>query len=114
VARQQGLTEEVADQIDDGYEASELSDRQKTALAWTDAVLNRPGAVPADVRAGISRFLDDAELLEVTLALGLFHGLSRVLISLGLEPEQMDTTIVATPGTKATASSSTRSTRADL
>ena len=32
-------------------------------------------------------------------ALVLFHGLSRVLISLGLEPEAMPTTVVATPGT---------------
>ena len=34
------------------------------------------------------------------MALVLFHGLSRVLISLGLEPDAMPTTVVATPGTR--------------
>jgi alkylhydroperoxidase family enzyme len=103
VARQQGLTEEIADQIDDGYQASQLDDRQKAALRWTDAVLDNPGGVPADVRAGVEQYLTPAELLELTMALALFHGLSRVLISLGLEPEVMDTTIVATPGTRSPA-----------
>ena len=43
MARQQGFTEDIADQIDDGYEASQLDDRQKAALRWTDAVLDRDG-----------------------------------------------------------------------
>jgi alkylhydroperoxidase family enzyme len=103
VARQQGLTEDVADQIDDRYQASQLDDRQKAVLRWTDAVLDNPGGIPADVRAGVEQYLTPAELLELTMALALFHGLSRVLISLGLEPEQMETTIVATPGTRPTA-----------
>ena len=103
MARQQGLTEDIADQIDEGYEASQLDDRQKAALRWTDAVLDNPGGIPADVQAGVERYLTPAELLELTMALALFHGLSRVLISLGLEPEEMETTIVATPGTRVTA-----------
>ena len=97
------MTEDIADQIDDGYELSQLDDRQKAALRWTDAVLDNPGGMPADVRAGVERYLTPAELLELTMALVLFHGLSRVLISLGLEPEEMETTIVATPGTRAPA-----------
>jgi alkylhydroperoxidase family enzyme len=102
VARQQGLTEDIADQIDDGYEVSQLDDRQKAVLRWTDAVLDNPAGIPADVKDAVEQYLKPAELLELTMALALFHGLSRVLISLGLEPEQMETTIVATPGTRAT------------
>jgi alkylhydroperoxidase family enzyme len=94
------LTEEVADQIDDAFESSQLDGRQKAALRWTDAFLDHPGSIPSDVRADIERFLSPAELVELTMALGLFHGLSRVLISLGMEPEEMDTTIVPTPGTR--------------
>jgi len=94
------LTEDIADQVTDGFEASALDDRQKAALRWTDAVLGDPGSIPADVRQGLARFLDPGEVFEVTLALVLFHGLSRVLISLGLEPDHMPTTVVATPGTR--------------
>ena len=103
MARQQGLTEDIADQIDDGYEASQLDDRQKAALRWTDAVLDNPVASRPTCGPASERYLTPAELLELTMALALFHGLSRVLISLGLEPEEMETTIVATRGTAATA-----------
>ena len=100
MARQQGLTEDVADLIDDGYEATALDERQKAALRWTDAVLGLPAPIRPEVREGLEQFLDPAEIVEVTMALVLFHGLSRVLISLGLEPDAMPTTVVATPGTR--------------
>jgi alkylhydroperoxidase family enzyme len=94
------LTEEVADHIVDGYEGAPLDERQKAALQWTDAVLDHPGSIPDEVRERLARVLEPSEVVEVTLALVLFHGLSRVLISLGLEPEVMPTTIVDTPGTR--------------
>ena len=94
------MTEDVADLIDDGYEATALDARQKAALRWTDAVLDLPGAIPAGVREDLDAQMEPAEVVEVTLALVLFHGLSRVLISLGLEPDSMSTTVVATPGTR--------------
>jgi hypothetical protein len=38
------------------------------------------------------------ELDDLALAMALFHGVSKVLIALGCEPEQMDTTVLPTPG----------------
>lgn len=32
------------------------------------------------------------------MGVGLFLGMSKVLICLGLEPEQMETTVLPTPG----------------
>ena len=40
----------------------------------------------------------DAEIAELALGVGLFLGMSKVLITLGLEPEGMDTTVLPTPG----------------
>ena len=40
----------------------------------------------------------DGEIAEIALGVTLFHGMSKVLICLGLEPEEMDTTILPTPG----------------
>ena len=40
----------------------------------------------------------DAEIVELALGVGLFMGMSKVLICLGLEPEEMQTTVVPTPG----------------
>ncbi len=40
---------------------------------------------------------DAGEWTELALGLGLFHGFSKMLIALGLEPDQMDTTVLPTP-----------------
>ena len=45
--------------------------------------------------------LGDAGLAELTLGVGLFLGLAKVLITLGLEPEEMPVTILPTPGSAA-------------
>jgi hypothetical protein len=76
---------------------SELSARQRAALAFTDDFL-------ANTR-GSSRWLNEragftaAQVDELTLGLGLFHGFSKVLIALGCEPEpgSMSTTELPTP-----------------
>jgi alkylhydroperoxidase family enzyme len=47
-----------------------------------------------------SEFGND-EIEDLRLSMALFHGVSKVLIALGCEPEQMDTTILATPGSGA-------------
>ena len=99
MAREQGLTEEQVTSIDDGYAAaSVLSEQDKATLALTDAIIGDPRSLSSESRAAIRANLTDPQIVEVALGVGLFMALSKVLITLGLEPEQMDTTIVATPG----------------
>lgn len=45
----------------------------------------------------MARHFDAGEWTELALGLGLFHGFSKMLIALGLEPDQMDTTVLPTP-----------------
>ena len=97
VARQEGLTEERAALIDDGYEgAGELSDAHKAVLAFTDVML--AGATPSpELVADLRRHHTDAQLVELGLGVALFHGVSKALIVLGMEPDEMDTTVSPTP-----------------
>ena len=92
-----GLDEAQVELIHDGYEDSALSDRQKVVLRWTDAYLTDPAHVDPALRADLAAHFDDAEIVELTLALAMFLGMAKVLISLGTEPEQMDVTVVPTP-----------------
>jgi hypothetical protein len=94
------LTEELADQVDDGYEASTLSERYKRTLELADAFLDAGGPPPAEVQERLRAEFSDADLVELTLALAMFHGFSKMLIVLGLEPEEMDTTISPTPAVR--------------
>jgi 4-carboxymuconolactone decarboxylase len=66
-------------------------------LALTDRFLQDPSPPPPDERTALAEHFDDAEIVEAMLALGLFLGFSKMLIALGFEPEEMDTTVLPTP-----------------
>ena len=102
MAREQGLTEEQVDHIGDGYEQSPLSERDKVALHFTDALLHDPRVTPA-LQAQLRAHFSEPQIVELALGVGLFHALSKVLIALGLEPENMPTTVLPTPAEPAPA-----------
>ena len=96
-ARAAGLTEDQVAQIDDGFETSTLSADQKLVLRWTDAMLHDPAHVDPALRTAMAARFEPAEIVELSLAVALFLGMSKVLISLGMEPEAMSTTVLPTP-----------------
>ena len=97
VAREQGLTEAQVDHIDDDYEQSPLSERDKVTLRFTDAMLVDPQRFAPDLQTQLQQHFSEPQIVELALAIGLFHALSKLLIALGLEPENMPTTLVPTP-----------------
>ncbi len=102
VARQEGLTEELANMVDDGFEHSDLSDRHKAAVAFADAYLGAGGPPAPAVQAAITEQFTGAEVAEMAIGLALFHGFSKLLIAVGAEPEEMDVTVLRTPGSPRT------------
>ena len=97
VARQEGLTEDLAAQVEDGWAASTLPERHKKALVLADAFLGASGPPPEQDQVRLRAEFSEPELVELGIGLALFHGFSKMLIALGLEPEHMDTTILPTP-----------------
>lgn len=75
-----------------------MSPRLKLALQFADAFLSAGGPPPAEVRAALEAEFTSDELVEMGVGLALFHGFSKLLISLGCEPEQMDVSVHRTPG----------------
>ena len=94
-----GLDEAQVELIHDGYESSALSDEQKLVLRYTDAFLVDPGRVDQALRDDMAACFSDAEIVELTYAMGTFIGYGKQIMILGLEPESMPLTIVHTPGT---------------
>ena len=97
VAREQGLTEEVVDQIRDGYEESGLDARQKAVLRWTDAFLQHPADTSAELRSEMLEHFTPEQLVELTAGLALFMGFSKIAVSLGQAPADMPTMVIPTP-----------------
>lgn len=83
--------------IEDGYE-SRLPEAEVTALQLTDAIIGLPRPLSQATRELLQRHYSEAEIVELALGIGLFMGMSKLLITLGLEPEAMETTVAPTPG----------------
>lgn len=97
-AREAGLDETVIDEITDDYaQSARLSAAEKAALRFTDALIFDPALFGGDARTELQRHFTPPQIAELTLAVMLFLALAKVLITLGLEPESLDTTIIATP-----------------
>lgn len=96
-AREAGLTEDDVALIHDGYQDSTLTAEQKLVLRYTDAYLVDPGHLDPGLAQDMAEHFSPAEIVELTLALAMFLGMAKVLISLGTEPEQMATTVLPTP-----------------
>lgn len=96
-ARAEGLSEEQVDQIQDGYENSDLSDRQKLILRYTDCFLTDPHGLDNDLKAAMAKEFSPAELVELTAGLALFMGFSKIAVSLGGMPDSLPTFEMPTP-----------------
>ena len=68
-------------------------------MRYADRFLAADG-VDADTAAMVREEFTDDERTELAMAMALFHGISKLLIVLGCEPEQMDVTVMPTPGTR--------------
>ncbi len=72
-------------------------------MKLADAIVGTPQPLsPADAAALRAHF-SAAQAAELAFGLGLFHGLSKALIIMGLEPEDMPLTVLPEPGSAATA-----------
>lgn len=71
---------------------------ESAALQLTDEIIGLPGSLSAKSREALSHHYSPEEIVELALGVGLFLGMSKVLICLGLEPEEMSTTVLPTPG----------------
>jgi alkylhydroperoxidase family enzyme len=96
-ARAAGLDEEKVGHIEDGY-AAVLAPHEVAALQLTDALVGVPQLPDAATRAALRAHFSEAQVVELALGVGLFMGMSKVLITLGLEPETMPVTVLPTPG----------------
>jgi alkylhydroperoxidase family enzyme len=83
--------------VDEGY-AEHLGAAEAAALALADALIGNPQPLSPQAAEHLREHFTPAELAELSLGVGLFLGMSKVLITLGLEPEDMPVTVVPTPG----------------
>ncbi len=86
-ARAAGETEQRLYLLDAWREAPFYSERERAALAWTEAVtLVSEGHVPDDVYAAARQHFGEEELVNLTLAVVAINGWNRLAIACRSEP----------------------------
>ena len=98
-AREQGLTEELVDDITDEYAESDLPPRYKLALRFADVVLSaRPAEVDQALQDELRAEFTPAEIVELALTTAIAQGFSKAAVAWGPVPD-IPLTVVPTPGT---------------
>lgn len=80
--RAAGETEQRLYGLDAWEESPYYSDRERAALAWTDAVTNiREGHVPDEVYDRVRKVFTEKELADLTFAIAAINGWNRLNIA---------------------------------
>jgi alkylhydroperoxidase family enzyme len=87
VARKDGLTEDRAEMIGEGYETSTLSEREKLAIGLADSYLDFPAGMKADLAPRLLGEFSKNEIASIMVALMTFNFTSRTAVSIGGMPE---------------------------
>lgn len=82
--------------VDDGFEQSDLSDREKVVIRFTDALL-AADRLTDGLDADLHDHFDDGQIVELATGIALFLGFSKIAISLGQAPADMPVMVVPTP-----------------
>ena len=83
-----GLTEEEFAALQGDYRASPLfTEREKAAIAWAEAMTLNTAKHDDDVWDELRRRFDDREIVEISLASGLFNMINRLNDSFHTELE---------------------------
>ncbi|MBL7501527.1 carboxymuconolactone decarboxylase family protein [Frankia sp. CNm7] len=82
-----GLTEDLIELIEDGYEDSDLPHRYKLAIRYTDVLITDPAALSDELKAELAAAFTPAEIVELTATVTLAAAFSKVAVAWGPPPE---------------------------
>ena len=75
-----------------------MPERLQVALAWADMLLAGGHSTDPTLEERMHEHFSQAEIVELTYAMGTFIGYGKEIMVLGLEPEDLPITDVPTPG----------------
>jgi alkylhydroperoxidase family enzyme len=85
-ALEQGATPEQIDALKDWHSSEEFDDRLRAVLAYADA-MTLEVQVPDDVFDTLRDHFDERQVLELTVNISFYNGVSRFLEAMEIDPE---------------------------
>jgi alkylhydroperoxidase family enzyme len=95
-ATEAGLTEDLVELIEDGYETSDLPPRIKLAIKYTDVLITDPGSLTDDLRAELADEFTPEQIVELTATVTIASAFSKAAVAWG-PPPSIPVTAVPTP-----------------
>jgi alkylhydroperoxidase family enzyme len=86
-AREAGLTEELVQLIDDGYEERALPLRWKLVIRYADALIHAPASVETELRRALLSEFSPAEIVELTATITAAIAFSKAAVAFGAPPD---------------------------
>jgi AhpD family alkylhydroperoxidase len=86
LALAEGLTRAECDALADWHSSAFFDERERAALAYTDAV-TREVAVPDAAFAPLREHFGERQIVELTVLIGTYNMQTRVLRALAIDPE---------------------------
>jgi alkylhydroperoxidase family enzyme len=97
IAKDDGLTEERVGMIGEDYRESELSEREKLIIAFTDQYHGDPGGIGDELKSALLAVFTAGELVHLSMAVAHFSGFSRCAVSLGGMPDTLPVMEMSVP-----------------
>ncbi len=97
IAKADGLTEDKIAMIQDDFRDSDLTEREKLIIAFTDQFLNNPSGLTAELKIALLAEFTSRALVHLSLAVAHFSGFSRCAVSLGGMPDELPTMEISLP-----------------
>ena len=90
LAAREGVTEPECAALKNWQNSNLFDDKERAVLSYVDAMQQAP-AVSDTAFEGVRKYLDDQELVELTIIVGTYILHHRIFTTLGVDPEQTPT-----------------------
>ena len=91
-----GLTEDLVELIEDGYESSDLPHRFKLAVRYTDVLITDPSTLTDELRRELADEFTPEQIVELTATVTIASAFSKAAVAWG-PPPSIPVTSVPTP-----------------
>ena len=97
IAREAGLSEDKVALIEDDFQDSALTEREKLIVLLTDQYLNDPAGLSPALQTQLLAEFSSEELVHLSMAIVCFNGFSRCAVSLGGMPDKLPIMEISLP-----------------
>ncbi len=87
LSKRMGFSDEEIEEILDDPEKADISERQKAALRYAEAITLNPSEIPDSLFDELRKYFKESQIVEITILAALYNMINRFNEALKLDPE---------------------------